>query len=271
MTTERLSRKEIREPDPFVRVTSAFWAKMVGHQKVVGLGLLAAVVATVAVLLIAHFSQGRANAASAALGRALELSRRGIAGSLEPGQDERAEKFPSAKAKSEAIAKELEAVRAQFPGSDAARTALVFLGDAQFQSGNLDAAQKSYDEYLADARAGEPLRGVALQGLGYTFEAKKDLAKALNAFEKMGQEAAGDPAKAEASYERARILELQGKKQEAAEGYQKVKDDFKETQVARTAGDRLVLLAAQGVALPGPEKKPDAKAETAKASAQPAH
>lgn len=271
MTTERLSRKEIREPDPFVRVTSAFWAKVVEHQKAVGLGLLAVVAVALAVALISHFAQGRSNEASAALSRALELTRRGVAGSLEPGQDATAEKFPSAKAKSEEIAKQLEAVRAQFPSSDAARTALVFLGDAQFQTGKLDAAQASYEQYLASAPAGEPLRALALQGLGYTMEAKKDLDKALDTFSKMGAEAAGDPAKADAAFQRARVIELQGKKQEAAAAYQKVKDDFKEAASARAAGERLVLLAAQGVALPPADKKPEAKAEAAKAPAPAAH
>lgn len=263
MSTDKLSRKEIREPDPFVRVTSAYWTKLVENQKFVAVGLLVFLVALVVIGLVARSSQNRARESGAALSRALVLTRRSIAGSLEPGQDSAAEKFPSQRAKSEELAKQLEFVRSQYPGSDAARTAAVFLGDAQLQQGKLDAAQKSYEEYLASAPPGEPLRVVALEGLGYVFEARKDLDKALDSFDRMSREAAGDPAKAQAAFQRARVLELQGKKPEAAAAFQKVKEDFKETAAARNAGERLALLGAQGVAIPAPEKKPEAKADPA--------
>ncbi len=264
--SDKLSRKEIREPDPFVRVTSAYWAKVVDNQKVVGLGLLALLVALVVIGIVIRSSQSRTHEAGAALSRALALTRRGIAGSPEPGQEGAAEKFPSQRAKSEEVSKQLEFVRSQYPGSDAARTATVFLGDAQFQLGKLDAAQKSYEEYLAAAPPGEPLRVVALEGLGYVFEAQKALDKALDSFDRMGREAAADPVKAQAAYSRARVLELQGKKPEAAAAFQQAKENFKETAAARNAGDRLAMLGAQGVTIPMPEKKPGASAGSAAAA-----
>ena len=266
MASEKLTRKEIREPDPFERITRAIWAKLVERQKLVGLALLAVFALFVVAAVAVRMSQAKSKEAGAALARAMELARRPVEGSMEALQDPKAEKFPTFKAKNEAMAKALDEVRAQHPGTEAARTATVFWADAEFQLGKLDEATKGYEEYLAQTRPGDSLRVLADEGLGYSWEAKKDLDKAYQAFDAMNREAAGDPEKARAAYQLARILEEQGKKTEAAQAFQKVKDEYKEAPAARDADERLALLAMQGVAVP--EKAKDAT-KTAAADAAP--
>ncbi|MBI5546338.1 MAG: tetratricopeptide repeat protein [Deltaproteobacteria bacterium] len=259
MSTEKISRKEIRNPDPFVRVTSAFWAKAMEHQKVIGLALLGAFALFIVAALIVRTGQSKGREAGGALASALALAHRPVEGTLDAlQQDPTAEKFKTFKEKNEALAKALEEVRTQHAGSPAARTSTLFWADAQFQLGKLDEAAKGYDQFLAEAPASDPLRMLALEGRGYVYEAKKELDKAIETFEKMSREAAGEPGKARAAYHKARLLEAQGKKPEAAAAFQKLKDEFKEAPAAREAEERLALLAMQGV--PMPEKaKPDSK------------
>jgi tetratricopeptide (TPR) repeat protein len=200
VSSEKLSRKEIRNPDPFVRVTSAFWAKVVEHQKAIGLALLAVVVVFAVVSLIVRSTQSKSREAGGALAQALALVHRPVEGTLEALQEPTAEKYKTAKEKNEALARALQDVRGRYPGSEAARTAGLFEADAQFQLGQLDEAAKGYQRYLAETPAGDPLRQLALEGQGYTCEAKKDFDKALDAFDRMSREAAGEPAKARAAY-----------------------------------------------------------------------
>ncbi|HEY3448311.1 MAG TPA: tetratricopeptide repeat protein [Myxococcales bacterium] len=257
MSSDKLSRKEIRNPDPFVRVTSQLWAKLIENQKMVGLGLAAVFVVFVVSAGAVRMTQSSSKEAGAALARAMELSRRPVEGSMEALQDPTAEqKFKTAQEKHEAVAKAMDEVRKAHAGKEAGRTATVFWADAQFQLGKLDDAIAGYQQYLSESRPDDALRLVACEGLGYAYEGKKDLEKAREAFEKMSKEAAGEPAKARAAYHVARILEAQGKKVEAAAAYQKLKDEYKEAAAAREADERLALLAMQGV--PMPEKAKDA-------------
>lgn len=256
MSSDKLSRKEIRNPDPFVRVTSEYWAKLIQNQKTVGIGLLAVFVVFLVIAGGVRMSQSATREAGAALARAMQLAHRPVEGSMEALQDPSAtEKFKTAKEKHEAVAKAMDEVRKAHAGKEAGNTATVFWADAMFQQGKFDDAIAGYQQYLTAARADDALRIVANEGLGYAFEGKKDLDKARDAFEKMSKEALGEPAKARAAYHLARILEAQGKKAEAAAAFQKLKDEFKEATAAREADERLSLLAMQGVPMPAKAKE----------------
>ena len=265
MSSDKLSRKEIRNPDPFVRVTSHFWAKIIENQKTVGLGLLAVFVVFLVAAGAVRMTQSSARDAGAALARAMELSRRPVEGSMEALQDPTAEeKFKTAQEKYEAIAKAMDEVRKAHAGKQAAITATVFWADAQYQLGKFDDAIAGYQQFLGESKPDDALRILANEGLGYAYEGKKDLEKAREAFEKMSKEAVGEPAKARAAYHLARILEAQGKKVEAAAAFQKLKDDFKEAAAAREADERLALLAMQGVPMPEKAKEAPKAAEAEK-------
>ncbi len=259
MSSEKLDHKEVKTPDPFVQFTSKMWTKLIEHQKVVGLVLLAVFAIFVVSAVVVRVTQSKHKEAGGALAQALDLAHRPIEGSLEALQDPTAEKFKTSKEKYEALAKALDEVRTQHAGSDAAATATLFWADAQFHLGKLDEAAKAYDQFLAQTREGNPLRSMALEGLGYVAESKKEFEKAADAFDRMSKAAAGEPAKARAAYHRARMLEAQGKKAEAATAFGALRDEFKDAPAAREAEERLSLLAMQGVAVP--EKKADKPAE----------
>jgi tetratricopeptide (TPR) repeat protein len=266
VATDKLTRKEIKNPDPFVRFTSAMWAKVIENQKVVGVGLIAVFAVFAVAALIVRTTQAKGKEAGGALASALAIAHRPVEGTLEALQDASVDKFKTFKEKNEALATALDEVRAKHPGTEAGRTATLFWADAEFQLGKLAEAGNGYSQYLAEARPGDPLRTMALEGLGYVHEGTKELDKALTDFENMSREAAGEPAKARAAFHQARVLEAQGKKKEAAAAFQKLKDEFKEAPASREADERLALLAMQGV--PMPEKaKPEPKKPEAPPSA----
>ncbi|MGI5862590.1 MAG: tetratricopeptide repeat protein [Myxococcales bacterium] len=252
--SEKLTRKEIRKPDKFLEAITEFWNKAAQHQKAIGIGALAVVGLFLIVGLISHSQEKSATAAGGALAQALELSRQGIEGTFDASSDPDAPKFASHQEKYEKLVAAFEKVRADHPGSKAARTAGYYLADAQFQLGKLEEADKAYEQFIAQTSSGDPLRVLALEGRGYIAESKKEWAKASELFGQMSREASGEPTKARAAYHRARILAAEGKKQEAAEAFQKVKSEFKEAPAARLAGERLALLAADGVHAPATEK-----------------
>lgn len=252
---QKLTRKELRDPDPFVRVSSELWVALMERQKQVGIAVASLLGLLLVVAIFAQLSKGKSSEAGGALSRALEVSRRGVEGTTDPASDPDLPKFKTFKEKNEELVKQLAEVRLKYQGSEAALTATLSLGDAHFHLGNLDEASKAYGEYLAAAKPGDALRALALEGQGYVHEAKKEWDSAAKAFEQMG--AASEPQKERGAFHKARVLEVSGKKPEAAAAFQRVKLDFKDSPTTRAAIDRLALLAAQGVvAPPEPEKKP---------------
>jgi tetratricopeptide (TPR) repeat protein len=247
VSSDKLTRKEIRNPDPFVRVTSTLWAKLIQRQKWLGLGLAGLFLVLVAGFAIQRSSQRRTIEAGGALSRALETARRAIEGSPEASRDDEGPVFKSAQEKNEEIVRQLGEVKGKHPGTEAARMASFVMADSLFRLGKLDEAAAAYQEYLNTSAPGDSLRALAQEGLGYIHESRKEWEKALESFDAMARESEGEPTKALAAFQRARILEQWGKKQEAANEFQQVKDEHKTAPAARQAGDRLALLAAQGI------------------------
>lgn len=251
---KKLSRKEIKAPDAFQKATADLSKGLMENQKAVYIALGVIVALVVIFAIASQMGARRTSEGGGALAKALETARRPVAGSMDPSTDPTLPEFSSRNEKYETLVKQLEEVRQQFPDSDAAHSARYYIADAQFQLGNYDAAISNYEGYLASAQQGSPLKVLALEGLGYSYEEKKDYAKAADAFARMKQEA-GESYKDRAAYHQARMLELEGKKEEAAAAFQQIKVDFKDSPVTRAAIDRLALLSAQGVPLP-PEPEP---------------
>ncbi|HEU4437936.1 MAG TPA: tetratricopeptide repeat protein [Methylomirabilota bacterium] len=140
----------------------------------------------------------------------------------------------------------LQQVLAEHGRTSAAPVAAYQLGNLQYQAGDYAAARGAYELALAKGASGS-VRTLAASGVGYTWEAQKDYANAVTAYDALvrhespkqfffeeslldlarAQALAGKPADAIATYERllkdapdsrrapdvrARIAELQGKR-----------------------------------------------------------
>ncbi|MBN1615064.1 MAG: tetratricopeptide repeat protein [Deltaproteobacteria bacterium] len=72
----------------------------------------------------------------------------------------------------------------EYPYSDAALLAYYRLGNLYYKVNQIDAAIESYDALLRKVPENSDIQTLASVGLGYCYERKKDLDKALEAFEK---------------------------------------------------------------------------------------
>ena len=106
---------------------------------------------------------------AAALAAAVELAQKALA----PGAT------PETRA---GAAQALEAVIAQHPRYAGLPEAAYRLGNVRYAAGEYAAARGAYQIALAQGATGT-VRGLAAAGIGYTWEAEKDYAKAQSAFE----------------------------------------------------------------------------------------
>jgi tetratricopeptide (TPR) repeat protein len=140
--------------------------------------------------------------------------------------------------------------RTQYSGTLPAATGGLPLGDAELRLGQADAALPRFNDFLGRTPGKQILRVSALEGEGYAWEAKGQLDKALDAFERMSKEDAGGFLAGMGLYHRARILGLQGKKSDAAQAFQELIAAKPGTPAATLALDRLGLLATEGIRPP---------------------
>jgi tetratricopeptide (TPR) repeat protein len=176
-----------------------------------------------------------------------------------PTTDASKQPFKSQKEQDEALVKSLTDFRKANGGSNAATTAALALGKAQYRLGDHVGALASFDEFLKKAGQKEPLRAAALEGRGYTLEAQGKFDEAAQAFEQMGKAEAGGYLAGMGPYHQARMLILQGKKEEGAKLLSEISEKHPNTAAARQATERLALLATQGVK-PPPKAEPTAPA-----------
>ena len=143
----------------------------------------------------------------------------------------------------ERAARELEGVIAQYPSGDSLAEAALELGNLRYASRQYPAARAAYE--LAVARGGSPtVRMLARLSIGYTWEAERNFAQAVDAF----QAVANDLRPTDFLFEQvlldlARAQELAGRKTEAVATYQRL---LKDLPAARRSDDVRGRLAALG-------------------------
>jgi hypothetical protein len=252
----KVTKKDIQEaksPDVVLEGATSVYDWLVERRNIV----IGALVALLVVAAIATFasssSEAKAHEAGGKLAQALELANRPVV-EVKEGATPAEKTFPTKAAKLEAVEKALNEITTQYAGSEAARTASLQLADVKLEAGKADEAIAGYEKYLADAPAGG-LRLFATESLGYAYEAKGDLAKAEQSFDKLN----GEGAPGLALFHKARLAEKAGKKDEAKKLYEQVAKDYPGEQVANDASTRLELMdvpPAGAGALTAPEPAP---------------
>ena len=97
---------------------------------------------------------------------------------------------------------------------------------------------------ILDGKLDDRLRFLARDGLGYAYEHKGDLDRALATFSKLGDDASSMSGfyKDRAMYQKARLTELRGNRDEAARLYHEVLDKNPTTSLRDEITNRLALL-----------------------------
>jgi hypothetical protein len=249
-------RKELKKPDEFQVVAGKAMEWIVAHKTAVLAGLIVVVVVALGAWGAAAWTSSRQSKAGAELATALELEQRPIAGEGEPVPG--VEPFPSRADREKAVLSALEKLRADYPRTEAARTALAQIGFAKLQNGDAAGAQAALSDFLKNGE-GHPLRAFALEALGYAYEATGKLDEAKATFARLSE--AGEPDRA--AFQQARLA-LVEKKPDAAQQLSQVAKEYAKEPIAMEANMRLeVASLPPAPAAPAPEAEKTAQ-KTAK-------
>ncbi len=207
MPAEKISRKKLlKEPDEFISTTTKvirFIAERRRRFIRYAVIVLIAMAAGAGLFFYLQWQQGKAMAIQ---GQALRL------------YEEAARKGTGTEGETETLRKAIEKFREAYAVSSRgsqAQISQMYIALCHFGLKEYDLAIAAYQPLLDG-----PLRPMALNGLGYTYEAKKDYAKALEFFKKIAQEGE-NPYQGQGFLGAARSCEQLNQRQEALEFYQK--------------------------------------------------
>jgi len=221
-----ITRKEMKAPDAFQAAAGKAAGWVAGHEKQIVAAVVGAIALLAAVLGVMSWLESSEKAAGAALFQVLNDADGQISSVPLPGVS--VPLFPTQEAQQKAIVEKAAEVQRRYASTEAARTAALAAGQAQFRLAAYDAALSAFESYLASAKSGDSLAFVATEGVARAKEAKGDLAGALAAFERLPTL---NPAYSDrAALERARLLARQGKVDEARKILQSFPQDFKDSQ-----------------------------------------
>jgi tetratricopeptide (TPR) repeat protein len=261
---DKTTRAKLKRPDALQKAGADAGDWIGEHGGLVAIGILVLLVAGAIFGVASYFSDRKAERARKAFGEALQPVERQVEpegqSAAQPGEPT----FKSERERDEAIVKSLQEFRSNYEGQLAALTASLPLAAAHFRLGKTDEALALFQSYAKERPQEEPLRALALEGIGYGHEAKSQWVEAQNAFSRMQQENKSEFMAGMGLFHQGRLLALQDKKQEAADVFSQVTEAHANTAAAKMAADRLAILKEQGIKpTPKPAAPPPAAPDAA--------
>ena len=122
-------------------------------------------------------------------------------------------------------------VIAKFPKTQAGQLSVLYKGNIHLRLGEFDEAIKAYESYLEKGGKEKLYRAFAMEGLGYSYEGKRDYEKAIHAFQKVIDLGEGFQL-ANAYLGLGRCSERIGKTKEALENYKSFMKISQKSQMA---------------------------------------
>ena len=110
-------------------------------------------------------------------------------------------------------------VLTKFPNTSSGKLSHLYKGHIYLHLGEFDEAIKAYQTFLEKWRGEKLFKIFAWEGLGYSFEGKRDFEKATDAYQKVLELGEGTPF-ALTHFHKGRCYEKMGRKKEAVESYQ---------------------------------------------------
>jgi tetratricopeptide (TPR) repeat protein len=222
--TRKIVKKKLKEPDEFITLTERTYLFLKRHAKPVGAGVMIVLVLILAVLFYQRWEKKKEGNAYQLFTLAMETYQ----AASTPYKEGSPEQYRN-------VLEKFDEVIAKFPGTSAGKLSILFKGNLDLRLGEFDEAIKAYNAFLQKAGKEKLYRIFALEGLGYSYEGKKDYEKALSVYQKI-LEFGEDFQLADAYLGMGRCCEKLGKNKEALENYKNF------TKIAKKSNEMNAIL-----------------------------
>jgi tetratricopeptide (TPR) repeat protein len=205
---KKITKKQLKEPDEFITFTDQAFHFVVNHGRQFMIGGIVVLVVVLSLVLFRFWENKKEGEANQKLSLALET----LEAAISP--------FPQATpANTRGALEKLDELTKDFPRTYAGKLALLYKGSLLLKTGQFDEAIQAFEDFLSKMGKEKAYSLLALDGLGFAYEGKKDYEKAI---EKYKQIITTDEKfeSGEAYLKIGRCYEKLGKSKEALESYQ---------------------------------------------------
>lgn len=204
---KKISKKKLKDPDEFLSLTARGYIFISQHLRVFIAGGILVLVIVLSLFLYQGWKRGKEAEANQRFRLAVDQYQMVSSSSKEDSG-----------AENKTVLEKFEEVITKFPGTSSGEISLLYKGNILLQLNQFEGAAKAYQAFLEKAGKNKLYRQFAMEGLGYSYEGKKDYEKAIQAYQKIVQEGGGFQ-EGDAYLSLGRCYEKLGKSKEALENY----------------------------------------------------
>lgn len=172
--TKKIIKKKLKEPDEFISFTEKAYRFIMHHSKFITGGGILILILILAFFFYQNWEKKKEEKAYQMFVLASEIYQMVNA----PSQETTLQDYQKALSK-------FDEIISKFPATVSGKWSLLYKGNLHLRSGETDEAIKAYENFLHKTGKENLYRSFALEGLGYSYEAKKDYEKAINAYKKI--------------------------------------------------------------------------------------
>jgi tetratricopeptide (TPR) repeat protein len=172
--TKKIIKKKLKEPDEFITLTERAYLFINRQYKSIAIGGIIVLILVLSFFFFQRWEKKNEENAHQIFNLTVETYQMVSTSTREESiQDYKniLEKF------NEAITK--------FPRTSSGKISILYKGNIHLRLGEFEEAIKAYESFLQKGGKEKLYRSLATEGLGYSFEGKKDYEKAVNAFQKV--------------------------------------------------------------------------------------
>ena len=172
--TKKIIKKKLKEPDEFITLSERAYLFINRQYKSIAIGGIIVLILVLSFFFFQRWEEKNEENAQQIFNLTVETYKMVSTSYREASiQDYKniLEKF------NEAITK--------FPRTSSGKLSILYKGNIHLRLGEFEEAIKAYESFLQKGGKEKLYRSLATEGLGYSFEGKKDYEKAVNAFQKV--------------------------------------------------------------------------------------
>jgi len=227
---KKIIKKKLKEPDEFISFTDHAFRFISRHYKRIITGVVILGVLLAAFFLFQKWEEKKEAEAYLPFSAALELYQM----LNSPYREGSASDYKS-------VMEKFDEVITKFPRTSSGKLSLLYKGNLHLKLEEFDEAIKAYETFLQKAGKEKFYRLLAMEGLGYAHEGKKEYEKAAEAYERMLEMGEGLQV-ANAYLSKGRCYEKLGKKKEALESYKTFLNLAPKAMMANLVSERISQL-----------------------------
>jgi len=204
---KKIIKKKLKEPDEFVTLTERTYVFIRHHSKPIATGGIVILLLALVFLLFQRWERRNEENAFQMLSVAVESYQMVSS----PYREGSAQEYKN-------VLERFNEVVTKFPKTSSGKLAILYQGNINLRLGEFDQAIQAYGSFLQKGGKERLYHCFAMEGLGYSYEGKKDYGKAINAYQKE-IESGENFQLANAYLGLGRCYEKLGKAKEAVENY----------------------------------------------------